>query len=128
MKFRGRFSPQHIVEGLLNSRPREIAIIAGFAFSGPPRATGEVVVFFLFFVFLSDFVKNGAPHGNAVNSSKNEGPAYRKSRKKRPETEGKTVGKRRRKNNGSCVDVCSILGGFGEPFWESTCFKKQGEI
>ena len=42
------FFPQHIVEGLLNSRPREIAIIAGFAFSGPPRATGDVVVLFFF--------------------------------------------------------------------------------
>ena len=34
------FFPRHVVEGLLNSRPREIAFIAGFAFSGPPRATG----------------------------------------------------------------------------------------
>ena len=33
------FFPQHIVEGLLNSRPREIAIIAGIPFSRPPRAT-----------------------------------------------------------------------------------------
>ena len=40
------FFPQHKVEGLLNSRPREIAIIAGFAFSGPPRATGVVIIFF----------------------------------------------------------------------------------
>ena len=70
-------------------------------------------------------MKNGAPHENAVNSSKNEGPAPRKSRKKRPETEGKTGGKRRRKNNGSCVDFGSILGGFGDPFWESKCLKKR---
>ena len=41
------FFPQHIVEGLLNSRPREIAIIAGIAFSGPPRATRiEAVILF----------------------------------------------------------------------------------
>ena len=80
----------------------------------------------VFFGTFSDFVKNGAPHGNAVNSSKNEGPAPRKSRKKRPETEGKTVGKRRRTNNGSCVGFGSTLGGFGETFWESKCAKKQG--
>ena len=82
----------------------------------------------VFFGTFSNFVKNGAPHENAVNSSKNEGPAPRKSRKKRPETEGKTVGKRRRKNNGSCVDFGCILGGFGEPFRVSKCVKKQGEI
>ena len=73
-------------------------------------------------------MKNGAPHGNAVNSSKNEGPAPRKSRKKRPETEGKTVGKRRRKNNGSCVDFGSTLGGFGEPFWESESVKNKVKL
>ena len=70
-------------------------------------------------------MKNGALHGNAVNSTKNEGPAPRKSIKKRPETEGKTVGKRRRKNNGSCVDFGSTLGGFGEPFWESKSVKNR---
>ena len=58
-------------------------------------------------------MKNGAPHGNPVNSTKNEGPAPRKSRKKRPEAEGTTAGKRRRKSNGSCVDFglfCEALG------------------
>ena len=41
------FCPQHIVEGLLNSRPREIAIIAGFAFSGPPVPPGCCTYFFV---------------------------------------------------------------------------------
>ena len=56
-------------------------------------------------------MKNGAPHGNTVNSSKIEGSAPRKSRKKRPETEGTTAETRRRK----IMDPVSILA----PFWEA---------
>ena len=56
-------------------------------------------------------MKNGAPHGNTVNSSKIYGSAPRKSRKKRTETEGKTAEKRRRK----IMDPVSILA----LFWEA---------
>ena len=65
---------------------------------------------FLFGTF-PDFVKNGAPRANAVNSDWIEGRAPRKSTNKLSETEEKTAGKRRRKNNGFWVDFGSMLGG-----------------
>ena len=65
----------------------------------------------VFFGTFPDFAKNGAPHGNAVNSSQIEGPAPGKSRKNTQKPKEKRL-----ENEGEKVrDFGSILA----PFWEA---------
>ena len=64
----------------------------------------------VFFGTFSDFVKNGAPHGNAVHNSKNEGPAPRKSRKniQKPNTNQIKIS----------VELYVRVGRISTAFWE----------
>ena len=79
-------------------------------------------------VFLSTFpvfVKNGAPHGNAINSSEIEGPAPQKSKKKVQKLKKKRQENEGEQNNGFLDDFGSILGGFGDHFGGQKAFKNR---
>ena len=79
----------------------------------------------VFLGIFPEFLKNGAPHASAVNSDCIEGRALQKSTKKRSEIEEKTVGKRKRTNNGFWDDFGSILGAFGDHFGRQNAFKNR---
>ena len=79
----------------------------------------------VFLVTFPDFLQKGAPHASAVKSDWIEGRALQQSTKKRPETEEKSAGNRRRTNNGFRYDLGSILGGFGNHFGSQNAFKTR---